>query len=125
MEALAAVAAAVMALGLTVVVLVALVPWLRTVLRDEGDAPDDREPSPVDLRTLPYVLVTAASVAVVRELRTVPWSLLDALLPSVLLGFGVSAAWYLLRQRGVERTTWPVALTAAVTFGALWGLSPP
>jgi hypothetical protein len=125
MEMVAAVASTVMMIGMLGVVVVALVPWLRAILRDEDDAPGAGEPSPVDLRALPYVLLTASSVAAVRELRQVPWSVADVVLPAAVLGFGISAAWYLLRRRDAEAPTWwPLAVVVALVFGGLWGLAP-
>jgi hypothetical protein len=125
MEMVAAAVAVVLTAVLVVVVGVALVPWLRNVLRDEDGGAASTEPSPVDLRTLPYVLLTAVSVAAVRELRGADWSWTDAVLPAALLGFAVSSAWYLRRRRDPEAWShWPLAALAAVVLGTAWGLAP-
>lgn len=112
-----------MTLASCVVMSVAVLAWVREVLR--GTDRDEREPSPVNERVAPFMVVAALAVAAVRLLRDEPFAFLDTVFPAVFIGFALSCAWYLLARRdGADEpqrrgTVDAVSLAVAGAFGAL------
>jgi hypothetical protein len=112
-----------------VVIAVAVGLWLRAVLRSTDGRTDERlgEPSPVDARAVPFMVLAAVVLLGVRVLRGLPPSFRDTAFAALFLGFTVSAAWYLLGRRGRPSRTARIQGVSALTaagVGALWGLAP-
>jgi hypothetical protein len=113
----------------TVTVLVAGAVHLRAVRRGVDGEADRRHGAMagLDVRALPAMVVTAAAVVVVRNLRGSGQALLDTLFAAVFLGAGLSAVWYLLARRLPEpshRVGVQIAsVVAAAVFGICWALA--
>jgi hypothetical protein len=112
-----------------VVMAVAVTLWLRDVIRSRDGHTDERlgEPSPLDVRAVPLMVLAAVVLAGVQSLRGVPVSFRDTAFAALFMGFALSAAWYLLARRSPELPHGGRALgisaVVAAGFGALWGLA--
>ncbi len=103
-----------------VVMTVAMALWLRDVVRGEDD--DAHEPSPLDTRAVPFMLMTVVVLAGVRLSRGQPLSFIETVFPEAFIGFALSAGWYLLARRSPEAHTKQIgraSAAVAVSFGAL------
>lgn len=110
------------------VMLVAITFWVREVLRSRDGETDQRlgEPSPVDVRAVPMMVLTAVVLVGVQYLRGEPLSFRDTAFAALFVGFTLSAAWYLLARRSLPSETARVqklSALAAAGFGGLWGLA--
>ncbi|UOY03039.1 hypothetical protein [Blastococcus sp. PRF04-17] len=111
-----------------VVMVVAMALWIREVLRSRDGETDRRlgEPSPVDLRAVPMMAVTAGVLLGVQYMRGARLSYGESAFAALFAGFALSAAWYLLARRSRSAETGRVqgvSALAAAGFGALWGLA--
>jgi hypothetical protein len=113
----------------TVVMVVAVGLWLRDVIRSREGQTDERlgEPSPLDVRAVPLMVLAAVVLAGVQSLRGVPVSFRDTAFAGLFMGFALSAAWYLLARRlpalPHETRAFGVSAVVAAGFGVLWGLA--
>jgi hypothetical protein len=113
----------------TVVMVVAVGLWLRDVIRSRDGQTDHRlgEPSPLDVRAVPLMVLAAVVLAGVQSLRGVRVSFQDTAFAALFMGFALSAAWYLLARRSptLPRGSRALGISAvfAAGFGALWGLA--
>jgi hypothetical protein len=129
MEAVVVLGLVAVTAGSAVVMVVAVGLWLRDVIRSRDGQTDERlgEPSPLDVRAVPLMVLAAVVLAGVQSLRGVPVSFQDTTFAALFLGFGLSAAWYLLARRspGLSHGTRAFGVSAVVAagFGALWGLA--
>jgi hypothetical protein len=129
MEAVVVLSLVVVTAVSTVVMVVAVGVWLRDVIRSRDGQTDERlgEPSPLDVRAVPLMVLAALVVAGVQSLRGVPVSFQDTAFAALFMGFALSAAWYLLARRSpaLPHGTRALGVSAvgAAGFGALWGLA--
>lgn len=104
-----------------VVMGIAIALWLPDVIRGEDD--DANEPSPVDKRAAPFMLLTALVLAGVRLSRSQPLSFSDTVFAAAFIGFALSAGWYLLARRSPQghssKQIKRASAAVAVTFGTL------
>ena len=127
MQTLVAVSWLVMMAGSLVVMTVAMGLWFRDVLR--GQDTDGVEPSPVSVRSALYSLLAGLAFCGTRWARGEPLSFKDVAFHALLIGFALSAGWYLLARRSTkEPNPGKVAGLSAViaaSFGTLSALTPP
>jgi hypothetical protein len=129
MDALIIITWIVIALSGSVIMVVAVTLWLREVLRSRDGATDERlgEPSPVDGRAVPFMVLAGVVSLGVLYIRGEPLLFRNAAFAAVFIGFALSAGWYLLARRSpvLPKSSGVQALSTVVAacFGALSGLA--
>jgi hypothetical protein len=101
--------------------------WVRDVVRKQDL--DGVEPSPVTFRSALYSLLAGLVLWGTRLARGEPLSFNDLAFSALLIGFGLSAGWYLLARRTADgpsaRTVARISAVIASSHGALAALAYP
>ena len=124
MQGLAAVSALAMVVASAGLIATALAVWLRDLACDRHRG---QEPSPVNERVAPFMLLTALLYSGVRWASGESLTFVEAVFPAAFIGFALSSVCYLDQRLGWGLSTRRLdllGLAVAGAFGSLWGLAP-